>query len=260
MKITKLLVAMLAITTLVGSAATAQTTRILVELNGTAPTAFAPVGAVFHDGSFNNFGVGQNLSGSGLETLAEVGSPTDYLAEAPSSANTGTNGSPTGPGLSDSFFIDVDSTNTNFSFASMVLFSNDWFVGNQTSLDVTSLLDGSAASIVFDLENVYDAGTEVEDFTGVGGSAFFPFTTSGALGIDVPDGAVTLVDRSTNPYLDSFTNVNNLDLNGFDPASLEGFTAENLGNITLTVVAVPEPSTASFLALAGIVTFVRRRR
>ena len=104
------------------------------------------------------------------------------------------------------------------------------------------------------------AGTEVEDFTGVGGSAFFPFTTSGALGIDVPDGAVTLVDRSTNPYLDSFTNVNNLDLNGFDPAPLEGFTAENLGNITLTVVAVPEPSTASFLALAGIVTLVRRRR
>lgn len=258
MKLTKQLVAMLAITTLLSTAATAQT-RILVELNGTAPTAFAPVGAVFHDGSFNNFSIGDNVSGTGLETLAEVGSPAGYLANAPSTANTGTNGGPTPPGQSSSFFVDVDSTNTNFSFASMVLFSNDWFVGNQNSIDITSLLDGTSSSVIFDLTNVYDAGTEAEDYYGAAGTGLFGFTTDQTSGFDITDGAVTLVDRSTNPYL-NFTNNNNVELNGFDPASLEGFTAENLGNITLTVVAVPEPSTASLLALAGIATFVRRRR
>ncbi len=246
-----------------GTSASADITRIQIQLNGTAPTAFAPLAAIFHDGSFNSFDLGQNLSGTGLETLAEVGNPADFLAGAPSSANVGTNGVPTAPGASSTTItIDVDDTNTQFSFASMVLFSNDWFVGttNAGAIDISALLNGNIGDTqTFDLTNVYDAGTEVEDYTGVGGSAFFPFTTSGALGIDIPNGQATLVDRSTNPFLD-FTNVENLDLQGFDPASLDAFTAASLGNLTFTVVAVPEPSSAAILALAGGLAMMRRRK
>jgi len=233
-----------------------------VELNGTSPTAFAPLAGVFHDGSFNTFDLGDNLSGTGLETLAEVGAPTDFLLGAPSSANTGTNGSPTAPGASSSIIFNVDDTNTSFSFASMVLFSNDWFVGteNADAIDISSLIGGNVGdSIVVDLTDVYDAGTETEDYTGVGGSAFFPFVTSGALGQDVTDGAATLVDRSSNPYL-NFTNLENLDLQGFDPTSLDAFTAPTLGNITLRVVAVPEPSSVAIGLLLGSFVFIRRRK
>jgi len=245
-----------------GSVSSAQTTRIEVELNGTAPTAFAPFAGVFHDGSFNTFSVGDNLSGTGLETLAEVGAPTDFLAGAPSSANVGTNGAPTAPMSSSSIIFDVDSSNTEFSFASMVLFSNDWFVGTETadSIDISALLTGNIGdSLTIDLTEVYDAGTEIEDYTGVGGSAFFPFSTSGALGQDVTNGSASIVDRSTNPFL-NFTNVDNLDLQGFDPGSLDGFTAPSLGNVTLRVVAVPEPSSAVIGLLLGGVALIRRKR
>ena len=176
-----------------GSQAEAQQTRIEIQLNGTAPTAFAPLAAIFHDGTFDSFDSGDNLSGTGLETLAEVGNPAAFLATAPGSANTGTNGAQTAPGASSvPFTVDVDGTNNQFNFASMVLFSNDWFVGNQNSasVDISSLLGGAIGSnIVIDLDTVYDAGTELEDYTGVGGSNFFPFVTSGACLLYTSDAA-----------------------------------------------------------------------
>ncbi len=243
------------------SAANAQT-AIQIDFVPNSPTGFSPVSAVFHDGSFNSFSSGTNLSGSGLELLAETGDNSQYLGEAASSANTGTNGANLAPGESTSFVVNVDDSNTQFNFASMVLFSSDWFVGNAGTLDVSSLLGADAGtSLAFDLTNVYDAGTETEDFTGVGGSGFFPFSTSGSLGVDIPDGAVSLLDRSTNPYLD-FTNTENLDLNGFDVTSLDAFTATSLGTLSLTVVstAVPEPSALIALTLGSLCLVSRRRR
>ena len=56
------------------STATAQTTtRLKVDFTPTSPTGFSPLSVVFHDGSFNSFNAGDNLSGTGLELLAETG-------------------------------------------------------------------------------------------------------------------------------------------------------------------------------------------
>ena len=110
------------------SSAIAQT-RIQIDFDPVSPTGFSPVSTVFHDGSFGTFASGDNLSGTGLELLAETGDNSAYLGAAPSSANTGTNGANLGPGASTSFIVNVDDTNTRFNFASMVLFSSDWFVG-----------------------------------------------------------------------------------------------------------------------------------
>lgn len=257
MKVQRLGLAVLA-TFVLTSCAFAQT-QIRIDFEPNSPTGFSPVSAVFHDGSFNSFSAGDNLSGTGLELLAETGDNSAFLGGAPSSANTGSNGANLAPGgESASFIVDVDSTNTQFNFASMVLFSSDWFVGNGASYDISSLVGGSTgSSLVFNLDTVYDAGTETEDYTGVGGSGFFPFSTSGSLGVDIPDGAVSILDRSTNPYL-NFTNTENLDLNGFDPTSLDAFTAPSLGTITLTVV--PEPTSILALTLGSLGLIVRRRR
>ena len=237
----------------------AQSTSIRIDFTPNSPTGFSPVSAVFHDGSYNAFNAGDNLSGTGLELLAETGDNSAFLSEVPGSANVGTNGENLAPGESVSFTVDVADTNTQFNFASMVLFSNDWFVGNSqaNTIDISSLIDGTNTEVVFDIADVYDAGTETEDYTGVGGSGFFPFSTSGSLGVDIDNGSVSILDRSTNPYLD-FTNTENLDLNGFDPTSLDGITAASLGSISLTVV--PEPSTFAVLAIGAAGLFSRRRR
>ena len=238
-------------------------TQIEVEFVPNSPTGFSPVSAVFHDGSFQEaFTSGNNLSGTGLELLAETGDNSLYLGNASAGSNTGTNGANLAPGESTSFTVSVDDNNTQFNFASMVLFSSDWFVGNNGSIDVSGLLGADAGTeLVFDIANVYDAGTETEDYTGVGGSGFFPFATSGSLGVDIPDGAVSLLDRSTNPYL-NFTNNENLDLNGFDPTSLDAFTAASLGTLRLTVTSssIPEPSSMIALSICALGLVSRRRR
>ena len=241
------------------STVTAQTTRLKVDFTPTSPTGFSPLSVVFHDGTFNSFNAGDNLSGSGLELLAETGDNSQYLGSAPSTANVATNGANLAPGATTSVILDVDNSNTEFNFASMVLFSSDWFVGNQNgTVNVASLLgSGFGSSLVYDINTVYDADTETEDYTGVGGSGFFPFSTSGSLGVDITDGSAFALSRATNPYL-NFTNNENLDLNGFDPTSLDAFTADSLGTITITVV--PEPSTGLLALLGGCMALLHRRK
>lgn len=212
-------------------------TQIQVNFQPTGPTGFSPFTTIFHDGSFDSFVGGDNLSGTGLELLAETGDNAMFLGEAPDSANTGFNSTNLVPGEGVSFTVTVNDSNTQFNFASMVLFSSDWFIGNGEPFDISSLIGADfGTEMVFDINMVYDAGTETEDYTGVGGSGLFPFSTSGSLGVDITKGAVSILDRSKNPYLE-FTNNENLDLNGFDPNSLAGFTAPNLGTLTLTVVS-----------------------
>lgn len=237
-------------------------TQVQISFEPNSPTGFSPVSAVFHDGSFQEtFNSGDNLSGTGLELLAETGDNSLYLGNASSSSNVGTNGANLAPGDSTTFTVSVDDSNTQFNFASMVLFSSDWFVGNSGSLDISSLLGADVGTeLTFDLADVYDAGTETEDYTGVGGSGFFPFSTSGSLGVDITDGSASVLDRTTNPYLD-FTNNENLDLNGFDPTSLDAFTASSLGTLRLTVTSsIPEPSSALALSVCALGLVSRRRR
>ena len=141
-------------------------------------TGFAPLGAVFHDGSFGSFTPGTAAS-AGLEALAEGGNPATYLAEATAQAPTANVGSTDGQiGGSNRpngriFELDVDNTNTQFSYASMFLPSNDWFIGNQGggSLDISSLLGAAPGTqMTIDVNTIYDAGTELEDFTRGGGT------------------------------------------------------------------------------------------
>lgn len=235
-------------------------------------TGFAPLAGVFHDGSFNSFTPG-TMASAGLEALAEIGNPSAFLAEAQATAPTANVGSTAGQTggsgrpTSRSFLVDVDNSNTEFSFAAMFLPSNDWFTANQggASENISALLFGAApgTSITIDLDTIYDAGTELEDFTRGGGTGPDPFglapRLSDADGGDPNDqnDNISLVNRTAGVNLfDNFVNPNGEPIDRFLGAS-----EFSLGTITLTTVAaIPEPSTLVLTIMMGSVAAVRRRR
>ena len=251
-----------------------QTTRIRVDFETNFPstgTGFAPLGAVFHDGSFQTFDMNVQLDqNDGLALLAEGGNPDTFLSEAEaqnSIFDTGrTDGQIGGSNrpLSRFFEVDVADGNSTFSFASMFLPSNDWFIAdrNGAGVDISALLDGTLLQQTIDLTTIYDAGTELEDFTRGGGTGADPFGLAPRLS-DADGGNpndqndfISLVDRvdGVNLFQD-FVNPNNEPIDRFLGAS-----SGSLGTITLSVVAVPEPSSALFGLVIGGVALVRRRR
>ena len=212
-------------------------------------TGFAPLGAVFHDGSFSSFTPGTAAS-AGLEALAEGGNPSMYLAEAMAEAPSANVGSTDGQiGGSNrpngrSFVLDVDNSNTQFSYASMFLPSNDWFIGNQGggSLDISSLLGAATGiQITIDLNTIYDAGTELEDFTRGGGTGTDPFglvpRLSDADGGNPDDQNDNISIVTRTPGVNLFQNFVNP--NGEPIDRFLGASTEQLGTITLTVVTPP---------------------
>jgi len=245
---------------------------ITVQVEFTAATpniGLSPLGVAFHDGGLQTFGVGDQLNtlgerGSNLEFLAERGNPAGLLTNLSGQGtpiSTGQLGGPTAPGGTSVFTVDVAAGQSQFSFFSMVLPSNDWFVGTESdeSVDISSLLSGGTDAITINLETVYDAGTELNNFVGAGGSGLFPFfSTSSALG-DEENGLVTVVDRSsTNPFALFENSLGNQDIGIFSPLNFGGITEDSLGSIRLTVV--PEPSTGLLATLATGLLVIRRKR
>lgn len=165
----------LAMTTLVfAGAVQASTAQIQVDFTNQAPaggTIQTPVWVGFHDGSFNTFSSGQSAT-AGLEALAEDGNTGILSAEFSSQTMGGVDGTvgaaPIGPQgmVSHTFDVSTQGQNQYFSYASMVLASSDYFIGNSDPLavDLSDLLSGLVSSIQFDVFRVYDAGTEVNDF------------------------------------------------------------------------------------------------
>ncbi len=143
----------------------------------------------FHDGGFDSFDSGSAASAS-VQTIAETGSPaglvSDIAAYGGLSAVLEDDGSPSmappflfNPGSSNSLVIKLDSTDNRFlSFASMLLPSNDAFIGNDDPM-AHSLFDaGGSFNDGFQIDlygfNVWDAGTEENDtmdapFSAIGG-------------------------------------------------------------------------------------------
>ena len=167
----------------------AATVNVTVKVESLAPengTYLTPVWVGFHDGSFELFKVGVGAS-AGLERLAEDGNTLpigdefldpglldDLGAEVGAGVVNGTISSggdipPIPPGASTelTFSLDSDAFRSRyFTFGSMVIPSNDAFIGNvdpkahQVFNDAGEFVGGSF--IVTGAE-VYDAGTEVND-------------------------------------------------------------------------------------------------
>ena len=268
--------------------------RIRVDIQNNAPTggvAITPVWVGIHSGSFDSYNGGLSAQ-PGLERIAEDGntavvttqfadfdavnggytyvdnsgvSPADALVRTGDLRDMyrqqATLGSPDGPppiqpgeSVRTTFDIRTDGSNEYFSYLSMVLPSNDFFVanGNPLAHSLASLYDGEG-SISFNIGGfnaspVNDAGTEAESYL-----------TSAANGLFGLAGGQTGPDQGpadANGLIRNVVGSNPLDALNFDegPQPLFDFNNGNLygnGIATVTITAVPEPATV-VLVLMGV--------
>lgn len=251
----------IAVIALTAGAAHAVPVRVTIE--NTQPTggfAFTPFWLGFHDNSFDVFDVGATAAG-GLVEIAELGDTgplsTRFGSEQPAGEQTTLiqpDGAPVfSPGESASQLFDLDpGTQGWFNYASMLVPSNDLFVGNSSAIQ---LFDGGGSLLapqvieIFGI-NVYDAGSEVNDL--LDGGAFVQ-------GVDATQGtaeggviALFLSSAGAQDYLDSIDGTTTA--NG-DTVTLGFEGATLLGRITI----VPSPGAATFLGLAGLASLRRRR-
>lgn len=174
----------------------------------------------FHEGSFEIARGGRSASEfPGLEQIAETGDVSELVNRFQSetsgtgavlAAPGGFAGAPViEPGETTSQIIEVTDSNDNrfFSFASMVIPSNDAFVANLNPaayelFDINGNFKGARQITIYG-RDVYDAGTEVNNAVG-GGAAFSPGSGDGVdeggvvhahtgldefIGTDLPTGA-----------------------------------------------------------------------
>ena len=140
----------------------------------------------------------------------------------------------------------------------MVLPSNDWFIGNNNAIDVSSVVQGGlGSSLTLEFSRVYDAGTELEDFAFSPGNGIIGIDTVGDPGAGTAtNDPISLVSAS-----DPFGAFANISPGTFD-STVYDFNAAGVGNTVLgrvTLTTIPEPGTM-LLGAMGLVGFSMRRR
>ncbi len=257
----------IALTFLLGAACVAQAAQVIVSIENLAPDKgnfLTPVWVGFHNGAFDLYDAGAPASAS-LERLAEDGNNVPIMTTfAASGAGQvqGTLPGPTGPiapGQTATFTFDLNgslSTNRYFSYATMIIPSNDAFIANGDPLAHRIFSDTGqflGASFVVLGSNVLDAGTEVNDELPAN-TAFVGQSTPNT-GVDengVVHKHLGFNSTGSGGILDSadFANANFL---------APGY---QVARITVTQ-AVPEPQSWVLLAagVVGVMVFqIRRRR
>jgi hypothetical protein len=253
-------------TMLTAVAASAVTLNITIT-NNSAPggVTLTPLYTAFHDGSFDAFTVGETAS-PGLELLAEDGDASGIAGERqmdhPNSqgdvilAPGGFAGAPViEAGETASISIDVDgATNPFFTYLSMILPSNDQFIGNGDPMahqlfDAGGNFLGPQTIEVTGL-NVYDAGTEQN----IGDGA--PF--QGAFGGPAQDEGGTV---QLGGGIDVFDGINLPDGNVLS-AALSNYAGNGDFSIaSIQIEAVPVPAALPLmLGGFGLLGFAARRR
>ena len=257
--------------TTVATAASAATLKVTIEnLAPTNGSLLTPAWVGFHDGTFDLYNLGESLDAfPGFEELVEDGNNEPLTADFAARQPNGVQGTllsdgppPLEIGESTSFIFDVDASNQYFSYASMVLPSNDAFIANGDPL-AHEIFDDEGNFLGADFivlgSEVNDGGTEVNDELAfstafLGQSA--PNTGTDENGVVtfhpgfIPGGRI-LTTTDSSPF-------NGLPLN-FTGAD---FTAPGyqVARITVEQVDVPEPGIILGLVAAGGLVFASRKR
>lgn len=216
--------------------------------------SFAPLHVGFHGGSFDAFDLG-GVAGAGIVSVAEGGSgdvwQADFAAADPGAVR-GTVGGLLQPGQTASLRLVVDPlVNPYFTFASMVVPSNDFFIGND-SPTAYRLFDAAgqlqSGSIVQTASQVWDAGSEVFD---PAAAAFV-----GDNDLRTPQGSVVALNFAELAAFNGLTTATGYVFQSGLAAS------DEIYRIDFSVSPVPEPGTYALMSagLLGVGWLARRRR
>jgi hypothetical protein len=226
--------------------------------------SLAPFRFGFGNGTFDSFDNNQpafllgagSIAGAPIVTIAEGGSGSNWFPafqaaepNADLSSVLGPSIPPFLPGQTNSVVLDVDPTNRFFTFGTMVVPSNDHFLGNATPTAFEVLDTNGNLALTSFTENasrIWDAGSETEN----------------------PANAAFLVggvnDQRENENLPVTFNFADLSaFNGLTTAAGYVFDSALLSANTpvlrVSFAVVPEPTTA-FLAVMGAAGIALRRR
>jgi hypothetical protein len=246
-----------AVLLLTSAPALAQTQRVTVTVQNLAPAsgiAFAPLHFGFHGGQFDAFDIG-TAAGGAIISVAEGGSGSLWqpaFAAADPTAVRGTVGGLLLAGASASLTVDVDTAlNPFFTFAAMVVPSNDFFIGNDDPMALRIFAgDGSLlrTEIHQSARQIWDAGSEVFD------PAAAAFVGDNDLRTD--QGSVVAFNFAELAAFNGLTT-------GAGYVFTSGLAADTaVYRISFEVSPVPEPTVPALWAagLAALAWTARRRR
>lgn len=229
------------------------TVRNLAQANS---VSFAPLRFGFHNGSFDAFDNGE-APNAAIISIAEGGSGADWFPAFAAADPTAVLGSTSGaltPGSSQTTMTFRVNTALNpfFTFASMVIPSNDHFIGNDDAQEYR-LFDMSGNLLLSQIDQtageIWDGGSEIVDPAAaaflVGGTNALRTAQNGVVGFDFSQLA---------------------QYNGLQTAAGYFFQSNLLADtpiyqINFTTSAVPEPSTWAMLIIGfGLTGATMRRR
>jgi len=158
----------------VSSVAHAQMRNVTVTVTNLAArnsVSFAATHLGFHQGAFDAFNIGQAAT-AGIVSVAEPGTGVQWQADFAAADPTSTRGSIAGGALlpgsaprSRSFLVNAG-LNRFFTFAAMVVPSNDFFIGNDNPMQYRLFNDAGdllITSITQTARQIWDAGSEAFD-------------------------------------------------------------------------------------------------
>ena len=236
-------------------------------LNATGGFSFTPFWLGFHDGTFDTYDNGTDAATfPGITEIAEGGNTapmsTRFGTDNPAgvdttfASNAGIGGAPVfSPGESAAMTFDVGDPTVNryFSYASMVVPSNDLFIanGNPTAhqlFDAGGAFLGPITILIYG-SDVNDNASEVNN--AFGGAAF---SANGGAG--VAEGGL-IRDFFTNEptdsnYLAGFIGTN-------DGTGTQITNAFASGDLIARITITPTPGVAGVMAIGGLAAIRRRR-
>ena len=241
------------------STALSQPVQLRLTVQNLAPTnsvAFAPLRVGFNNGTYDSFNAGQ-AAGPAIVSIAEGGSGSDWFpafASADPSATLGTVvPNPPGPllpgGSASAVFMVDPSVNRFFTFGSMVVPSNDYFIGNDSPTQYMLFNAAGELNITTISQfgrDVWDAGSEETI------AANAAFLMGGVNDNRVAENGVVEFDFMGLSAFDGLTTGAGYTFNRQFGASDEIYR--------ISFEVIPSPGAASVMGLAGLVAMGRRRR